>query len=145
MAIFKGTRTFIHVDRERHELRLYERAPFRSRFRLTRKFKIAVGAIGHRTPHGMYVVKAKALDPWWEAPKSDWVPEEMKGQKFPPGDPGNPLTGAFIAIWNGIGIHGTRDLASLGTDASHGCIRMATEDVLELYPQVPVGCPVYIR
>jgi lipoprotein-anchoring transpeptidase ErfK/SrfK len=30
------------------------------------------------------------------------------------------------------GIHGTDDIASLGTAASHGCIRMAIPDVKEL-------------
>jgi lipoprotein-anchoring transpeptidase ErfK/SrfK len=93
----------------------------------------------------MYVVHSKALDPSWKAPESEWVPPEMQGIIYPPGDPNNPLTGAFIKLWNGIGIHGTRSLESLGTDASHGCIRMATEDVLALYPKVPVGTPVYIR
>jgi len=133
------------VDRDRHTLTLYRRRPWSSKFSVKFKRDIAVGAVGHRTPPGMYVVSSKAKDPWWQAPNSDWVPDEMKGQRFPPGDLNNPLTGAFIKLWNGIGIHGTRSIDSLGTDASHGCIRMATEDVLELYEKVPVGTPVYIR
>jgi lipoprotein-anchoring transpeptidase ErfK/SrfK len=35
-------------------------------------------------------------------------------------------------------------LNSIGTAASHGCIRMRIPDVEELYDQVPVGAPVYI-
>ena len=38
-----------------------------------------------------------------------------------------------------------RDLGSLGTAASHGCIRMAIPDVEELYDEVPVQAPVYIQ
>ena len=34
--------------------------------------------------------------------------------------------------------------APLGTAASHGCVRMAIPDVIELYDQVDVGTPIYI-
>lgn len=145
MAILSGTRSFVMVDRDRHTLTLYRRRPWSSKFFVKFRRSIAVGDVAHKTPAGMYIVHSKSLDPWWQAPDSPWVPEWMRGQKYPPGDINNPLTGAFIKLWNGIGIHGTRNIESLGTDASHGCIRMSTEDVLELYPKVPVGCPVYIR
>ena len=42
-----------------------------------------------------------------------------------------------MGIYDGAGIHGTADVGSLGTAASHGCIRMAVPDVEELYDQVP--------
>ena len=34
---------------------------------------------------------------------------------------------------------------SIGTRASHGCIRMHVSDVIDLYPRVPVGSPVLIK
>lgn len=46
--------------------------------------------------------------------------------------------------WGGYGIHGTNDPESIGTAASHGCIRMFNEDVNELYDIVPLGTPVKI-
>jgi lipoprotein-anchoring transpeptidase ErfK/SrfK len=49
-----------------------------------------------------------------------------------------------MGIYNGAGIHGTSDIGSLGTAASHGCIRMAVPDVIDLYDRVDVGTPVYI-
>jgi lipoprotein-anchoring transpeptidase ErfK/SrfK len=49
-----------------------------------------------------------------------------------------------MGIYNGAGIHGTDATYSLGTAASHGCIRMSIPDVEELYDQVDVGTPVYI-
>ena len=49
-----------------------------------------------------------------------------------------------LGIYDGAGIHGTDQTYSLGTAASHGCIRMAIPDVIELYDQVPVGAPIYI-
>jgi lipoprotein-anchoring transpeptidase ErfK/SrfK len=49
-----------------------------------------------------------------------------------------------MGIYNGAGIHGTDATGSIGSAASHGCIRMLIPDVVELYDQVPVGAPVYI-
>jgi lipoprotein-anchoring transpeptidase ErfK/SrfK len=44
-----------------------------------------------------------------------------------------------------VGIHGTAEEWSIGSRASHGCIRMRVSDVIELYRRVPVGTPVLIR
>jgi lipoprotein-anchoring transpeptidase ErfK/SrfK len=49
-----------------------------------------------------------------------------------------------MGITGSVGIHGTGDDASIGTRASHGCIRMHVPDVEELYDEVPVGSPIYI-
>ncbi|HHT25678.1 MAG TPA: L,D-transpeptidase family protein [Firmicutes bacterium] len=46
--------------------------------------------------------------------------------------------------WGTYGIHGTNKPYSIGTRASHGCIRMHNRDVEELYSWVPVGTPVRI-
>ena len=50
----------------------------------------------------------------------------------------------WLGIYDGAGIHGTDATYSLGTAASHGCIRMAIPDVIDLYDEVPVSTPVYI-
>jgi lipoprotein-anchoring transpeptidase ErfK/SrfK len=57
----------------------------------------------------------------------------------------NPLKARWMGIVNGVGIHGTGEPSSIGTRASHGCIRMTVPDVVDLYPRVPVGTPVLIR
>ena len=44
--------------------------------------------------------------------------------------------------WDGIGIHGTHDPASIGTRASEGCIRMNNEDLRALKEYVNVGMQV---
>ena len=49
-----------------------------------------------------------------------------------------------MGFYDGAGIHGTDDVSSIGTAASHGCIRMRIPDVVELYDRVPVGTPLYI-
>jgi len=44
-----------------------------------------------------------------------------------------------------IYIHGTSDEDSIGSPASHGCIRMRNRDVMELYDLVELDCPVLIE
>lgn len=43
-----------------------------------------------------------------------------------------------------IYIHGAPDDAPLGVPASHGCIRMSNDDVIDLFERVPAGTPVEI-
>ena len=47
--------------------------------------------------------------------------------------------------WGTYGIHGTNRPASIGSFASHGCVRMNNQDVEQLYDMIPVGTPVTIR
>lgn len=44
-----------------------------------------------------------------------------------------------------IYIHGSADEASIGLPASHGCVRMRNDDVIELFDQVEVGCRIFIE
>jgi lipoprotein-anchoring transpeptidase ErfK/SrfK len=123
----------------------------RSAFRLTfyknlkqaKTYKIAVGQVGLETPAGLYHVQNKAVNPAWHVPNSDWA-GDLAGTVVPGGTAENPLKARWMGIFDGAGIHGTDAIGSLGSAASHGCIRMAIPDVKELYDQVPVGAPVYI-
>lgn len=107
------------------------------------KFKVAVGQPRYPTPTGSYVIVNKQSDPTWTPPPdSDWA----KGLgPIPPG-PGNPLGTRWIGTSAPlVGIHGTYEPASIGTAASHGCIRMNIPDVERLYDEVAVGMPVIMR
>ena len=73
-------------------------------------------------------------------PHSAWA-GDLAGTVVPGGAPDNPLKARWLGIFDGAGIHGTDETYSLGHAASHGCIRMAIPDVIELYDQVPVGAP----
>ncbi len=44
-----------------------------------------------------------------------------------------------------MGLHGTDAPHGLGTDISHGCIRVANDVITELAGQLPLGTPVDIR
>jgi lipoprotein-anchoring transpeptidase ErfK/SrfK len=125
------------ADRGSFQLRLYKE------LQLAREYTVAVGALGFSTPAGLYHIQNKAVDPAWHVPESDWA-GSLAGTIVPGGVPENPLKERWLGIFDGAGIHGTDQTSTLGTAASHGCIRMGIPDVIELYDQVPVGAPVYI-
>lgn len=54
------------------------------------------------------------------------------------------LGAAKLEMFDGYYFHGTNNEASIGSAASHGCIRMRRDDVLWMYENVPVGVEVYI-
>jgi lipoprotein-anchoring transpeptidase ErfK/SrfK len=125
------------ADRNAFQLLLYKD------LQLQRQYTVAVGALGFDTPAGLYHIQNKAVNPAWSVPNSDWA-GDLAGTVVPGGVPENPLKARWLGIYDGAGIHGTDQTYSLGTAASHGCIRMAIPDVIELYDQVPVGTPIYI-
>jgi lipoprotein-anchoring transpeptidase ErfK/SrfK len=125
------------ADRYNFKLRLYRN------LQLQKEYTVAVGALGFDTPAGLYHIQNKAVDPAWHVPNSDWA-GDLAGTVVPGGTAENPLKARWLGIFDGAGIHGTDQTYSLGSAASHGCIRMAIPDVIELYDQVPVGAPIYI-
>ena len=126
------------VDRANFKLNLYRG------LKLAKTYGIAVGQVGLETPAGLYHIQNKAVDPAWTMPNSDWVAPADRGRVVPGGVPENPLKARWLGIFDGAGIHGTDAEASIGSAASHGCVRMRIPDVIELYDQVPVGAPIYI-
>jgi lipoprotein-anchoring transpeptidase ErfK/SrfK len=128
----------IAVDRDAKVLRLYEH------LKLSHKYKIAVGKAGLETAAGRYKIREKTVNPAWHVPMSDWA-GALAGQTIPPGDPRNPLEARWMGFHDGQGIHGTADIASLGTAASHGCIRMAVPDVKRLFRRVKIGTPLFLQ
>jgi lipoprotein-anchoring transpeptidase ErfK/SrfK len=125
------------VDRSNFQLRLWKN------LKLVKTYGIAVGQVGLDTPAGLYHIQNKAVDPAWTVPNSDWA-GDLAGQVIPGGVPENPLKARWLGIFDGAGIHGTDATSSIGSAASHGCVRMLIPDVIELYDQVPVGAPIYI-
>ena len=122
------------ADRTSFKLRLYKQLT------LVKEYTVAVGAIGFDTPAGLYHIQNKEINPTWHVPNSAWA-GDLAGTTVPGGVPDNPLKARWLGIFDGAGIHGTDETYSLGHAASHGCIRMAIPDVIELYDQVPVGAP----
>ena len=48
-----------------------------------------------------------------------------------------------LDLGNGYLLHGTPHAESVGEPSSHGCMRLADDDITWLYHNVPVGTPVY--
>jgi lipoprotein-anchoring transpeptidase ErfK/SrfK len=128
--------SYLTLDRGSFTLRLWED------LKLAKTYTVAVGQEGLETPEGLYEIQAKEENPIWHVPESDWA-GDLAGQTIPPG-PSNPIKARWMAIYEGAGIHGTEETASLGSAASHGCVRMAIPDVEELYDYVEVGTPIFI-
>jgi lipoprotein-anchoring transpeptidase ErfK/SrfK len=105
-------------------------------------YTIAVGRQGLETPAGRYNIQDKQINPSWHVPNSAWA-GDLAGKVIPPG-PQDPIKARWMGIAGGAGIHGTDDVGSLGSAASHGCIRMAIPDVEALFDKVEVGDPVFI-
>jgi lipoprotein-anchoring transpeptidase ErfK/SrfK len=131
-------RTIITIDKSNFRLRLFKR------LKLKKSYGIAVGLPAYPTPSGLFSINDKAVNPTWTAPNSPWA-GELAGQQVSGGAWNNPLKARWMGIVSGVGIHGTGQEWSIGTRASHGCIRMRVADVIDLYPRVPVGTPVLIR
>ncbi len=86
------------------------------------RFSIAAGKAGTPTPLGEWRVVSKGV--WARGFGTRWM-----GLSVP-----------FAAY----GIHGTSNPGSIGSNASHGCIRMRNADVEKVYPLVSLGTPVKI-
>jgi lipoprotein-anchoring transpeptidase ErfK/SrfK len=129
--------TVVAINRVSHTLTLVKR------LHTVKTYPIAVGMAGLETPAGTYPVVDKQINPTWHVPNSDWA-GDLAGRHIPPG-PDNPIKARWIGITGGAGIHGTVETGSLGTNASHGCIRMSIPDVVELFERVPYGSTIFIH
>jgi hypothetical protein len=128
--------TYILVSRETFTLRLYKN------LKLKKTYRIAVGQAGLETPAGEYTINDKQVNPSWHVPLSPWA-GALAGRIIPPG-PADPIKARWLGFYNGAGIHGTVETWSIGSAASHGCIRMTIPDVEDLYPRVPLHTPIYV-
>jgi lipoprotein-anchoring transpeptidase ErfK/SrfK len=104
--------------------------------RVAASFRVAVGAPGTTTPKGIYGVT----------------------DRLRTGDPVSPYGCCILALtghqphvaqgWTGgdrIAIHGTSSLGSIGTAATHGCVRAGTAGMRFLMARIPLGAPVTVR
>jgi lipoprotein-anchoring transpeptidase ErfK/SrfK len=130
--------TVITIDKEHFKLRLFKALKFR------KSYGVAVGQPAYPTPTGRFSITSKQVNPVWSVPNSPWA-GELQGTTVDGGSAANPLKARWMGIANGVGIHGTGEDYSIGTRASHGCIRMHVPDVIDLFKRVPVGTAVLIK
>lgn len=111
-------------------------------------YPVGVGTKERPTPTGQMYVERKAIRPTWHVPASIAEDHRKKGNplpaKVPPG-PQNPLGEyALYLSKSGYLIHGTNKPASIGLNATNGCLRLYPENVKLLYDDTPVKTPVVI-
>jgi L,D-transpeptidase ErfK/SrfK len=111
-------------------------------------YPIGVGTKEKPTPTGQMHVARKQTRPTWHVPASIAEAHRKKGDPLPaevPPGPENPLGEAALYLSKpSYLIHGTNKPASIGLNASNGCIRLYPENVKMLYDETPVKTPVVI-
>ena len=118
-AVLAGEEAYmVHVDVERKQLTLFQGS------QLVKTYTIATGAWDTPTPVGVFTITHR-----------------FSGKM---GGFGTCFLGLNVP-WGNFGIHGTNKPESIGSNASHGCIRMHVKDAEELYRLVPNGTKVVIE
>lgn len=84
------------------------------------------------TPPGTFRIVNRMVDPVWKGVVN-------------PGDPKNPLGTRWLGFdLPQYGIHGTNDPESIGKAVTDGCVRLANNDVEELYTLLAEGTSVTV-
>lgn len=90
--------------------------------KILKNYRIASGKESTPSPVGTW--KVISLGKWSDAFGSRWI-----GLNVP---------------WGKYGIHGTNKPGSIGSESSHGCIRMLNSDIEELYEYIKYGTIIVI-
>lgn len=94
---------------------------------------------------GTTFISEKRINPAW-TPTAEMIAKNPRLPRWVPGGhPLNPLgVRAMYLGSSAYRIHGTDAPWTIGQAVSHGCIRMLNEDVIELYPKLPIGTRVTV-
>jgi len=124
---------WIVINKTKRTLTLYEGN------KVIKKYAVAIGNPSSLTTSGKFSLNNKIIDPDWGG---GGFAKPVRG-----GIPQNPLGSRWLGISRtdgSYGIHGTNSLYSIGTYASHGCIRMQNYCVEELFPLIPMKANVWV-
>jgi hypothetical protein len=102
---------------------------------LVKAYPIAIGKKRSATPNATWIVGRKERTPY----RSVYGPRKLRLFRLVRSH------GRTRYRYTRYGIHGTNQPWVIGTMASHGCIRLYNADILDLWPQVPVGTRVQTR
>ena len=102
--------------------------------RVVRTYGVAVGRPKNPTPTGTFRTGRIVWNPSWHPPRVWWARNK---RPQPPGAPENPMQGVKIYFKApDYYIHGTNKPGSIGSAASHGCLRMTEADAKALARRV---------
>lgn len=116
---------YIVVDKS--ELKLY----YVVNGAVVKVYPCATGKLSTPTPNATWRIDAK----YYTDPTSVYGPRKMRMFRQT----------ASGYVFTAYAIHGTNVDSSIGTYASHGCVRMHNYDVLEFFDMVPLGTMVITR
>jgi len=111
------------------------------------RYGVGVGRAGFEWT-GTNRISRKAEWPGWTPPPAmiKRRPELAKYAGGMPGGPNNPLGARAMYLGSSLyRIHGSNEPWSIGQAVSSGCIRMANEDVIDLYDRVRIGTKVVVQ
>jgi lipoprotein-anchoring transpeptidase ErfK/SrfK len=120
----------ITVDLDAHRLRV-----FRGDDAIVDE-TVAVGTVTYPTPGGRYYTTELLRQP---DPGGAYGPYAYGLSGY------SEVLTEFAGGDGQLGLHGTNEPESLGTDVSHGCIRMRNEAIELLVEELPLGVPVSVR
>jgi lipoprotein-anchoring transpeptidase ErfK/SrfK len=107
------------------------------------RYGIGIGREGF-TWSGVETIERKSEWPDW-IPPSDMLQRQPYLPRFMAGGPGNPLGARAMYLGGTVyRIHGTNAPDTIGKQVSSGCIRMANDDVIDLYGRTRVGTKVIV-
>ena len=92
------------------------------------RYEVAPGAPRYPTPRGRFEIARVEWNPWWIPPDREWARDE---RPRPPG-PDNPMGRVKLYFRPLYFLHGTPQEHTIGTAASHGCVRMRNSDAIAL-------------
>ena len=131
-VLLQTVRHRVEVRLSDHELILYEGGEVKQ------VYPIGVGRVDRPTPGGVYYIQELLAPP---DPAGPYGPYAYGLSAFTE----IPALRNFAGGEGIIGIHGTSDRASIGTQASSGCIRLYNEDITDIKDNgLPLGTPVDI-
>jgi lipoprotein-anchoring transpeptidase ErfK/SrfK len=156
---------YVHISLSEQRLRLYREGSMRCSYPVSTAVKGAGERLGsEQTPRGWHRIRAKigagceantvfrARRPTGERysaeladrhPGRDWILSRILW--LCGNETGRNRLGDVDTMRRYIYIHGCPDSEPVGKPASHGCIRMRNQDVIELFDQVPSGLAVLIE
>ena len=130
----------LEVSLSARQLKVIERG------RVVRTYGVAVGRAKTPTPTGSFRTGRIVWNPSWTPPRAWWARNK---RPQPPGAPENPMQGVKIYFRApDYYIHGTNNPGSIGSAASHGCLRMTEGDAKALARRIQKaggGVPLVIR
>ena len=97
------------------------------------------------TPKGEFLVKSKIQNPYWVKPDWAFIEEgESIPKKLEDRVEGGALGDYALGFGRGYFIHGTLYTRLLGRSVTHGCIRMADQDLEAVFKASKIGTRIYI-